>query len=391
LPNRNYVLGTLVVLAGIVYVSLYPFHWRTPPLAGGPLHQFALSWNHWPESRGDFIANLLLYLPWGFFGVRSLGRDKPALLRVLIVTALGCALSLCMETSQAYIAERYTDMRDVYSNTLGALGGAIAGLTLTGNGRMNILRDSRIAPFPALLLAAFIASRLYPFVPVIDAHKYLTAVRPLLNTAALSKLDLFLAGITWLVICYLAETLFGKRSVLLASIAIAALIFGGDIVIIDARLSLASVLGAASAYLLWFVLLRFIPGRVSLIAIAFAAAIMITRLLPFRLSPVGHGFEWVPFLALLRAPIDIGLPAMIEKFFLYGGLIWLLMRAGLRLWRATVAVALLLLFSSIVEMYMPGRDASITDALLALLIGTLLRLTLPPRQQRDEEPEAEPA
>jgi hypothetical protein len=216
-------------------------------------------------------------------------------------------------------------------------------------------------------------------------------VRPLLNTAALSKLDLFLAGITWLVICYLAETLFGKRSVLLASIAIAALIFGGDIVIIDARLSLASVLGAASAYLLWFVLLRFIPGRVSLIAIAFAAAIMITRLLPFRLSPVGHGFEWVPFLALLRAPIDIGLPAMIEKFFLYGGLIWLLMRAGLRLWRATVAVALLLLFSSIVEMYMPGRDAGITDALLALLIGTLLRLTLPPRQQRDEEPEAEAA
>jgi VanZ family protein len=394
LPNRNYVLGTLLVLAGIVYVSLYPFHWRTPPLPGGPLHQFALSWNHWPESRGDFIANLLLYLPWGFFGVRSLGRDKPAMLRVVIATALGVALSLCMETSQAYIAERYTDMRDVYSNTLGSLGGAIAGLAPIGNSRMNILRDSRIAPFPALLLAAFVASHLYPFMPVIDAHKYLTAVRPLLNTASLNRVDLILTGITWLVICYLAETLFGRRSAFLASIAIAALIFGGDIVIIDARLSLASVLGAALAYLLWFALLRFIPGRVSLIAIAFAAVIMITRLLPFRLSPVGHGFEWVPFFALLRAPIDIGLPAMIEKLFLYGGLIWLLMRAGLRLWRATVAVALLLLFSSIVEMYMPGRDAGITDALLALLIGTLLRLTLPPRRQRDrddEEPEAKPA
>jgi VanZ family protein len=391
LPNRNYVLGTLVVLAGIVYVSLYPFHWRVPPLPGGPLHQFALSWNHWPESRGDFIANVLLYLPWGFFGVRSLGRDEQVALRVLIVTALGCALSLGMETSQAYIAERYTDMRDVYSNSLGSLCGAIAGLALTGNSRVNILRNLNIAPFPALLLAAFVASRLYPFVPVSDAHKYLTAVRSLLNTAALTKLDLFLAGVTWLVICYLAEALFGKRSAFLASLLIAALIFGGDIVIINAKLSLANVLGAVLAYLLWFALLRFIPGRVSLIAIAFAAVIMIARLLPFRLSPVGHGFEWVPFLALLRAPIDVGLPAMIEKFFLYGGLIWLLMRAGLRLWRAAVAVALLLLFSSIVEMYMPGRDAGITDALLALLIGTLLRLTLPPRRQRDrDEEEAEP-
>jgi VanZ family protein len=391
LPNRNYVLGTLVVLAGIVYVSLYPFHWRTPHLIGGPLHQFALSWDHWPESRGDFIANVLLYMPWGFFCVRSLGRGKPVALRVLIATALGCALSFAMEVSQFYVAERFTDMRDIYSNTLGSLCGAIVGLALTGNSHANILRDLRIEPFPALLLAAFIASRLYPFVPVIDAHKYLIAVRPLLNTAALNKADLFLAGVTWLMICYLAEALFGKRSAFLASLSIATLIFVGEIVVADAKLSLASVLGAAIAYLLWFALLRFVPGRVSLIAIAFAAVMMITRLLPFRLSPVGHGFEWVPFLALVRAPIDVGLPAMIEKFFLYGGLIWLLMRAGLRLWRATVAVVLLLLFSSIVEMYMPGRSAGITDALLALLIGTLLRLTLPPRQQRDEEPEPEPA
>ena len=73
MPNRNYVLGTLVVLAGIVYVSRYPFHWRTPHLIGGPLHQFALSWDHWPESRGDFIANVLL-LCLGLFCVRSSGR-----------------------------------------------------------------------------------------------------------------------------------------------------------------------------------------------------------------------------------------------------------------------------------------------------------------------------
>ncbi len=391
--NRNYVLGALVVLAGIVYVSLYPFHWRVPPLAGGALHQFALSWRSWPESRGDFIANLLLYLPWGFFCVRGFGRGKSAFLRVLIATALGSALSVTMELAQFHIAERYTDMRDVYANTAGACFGAIAGLTLSGNSRTssanshaNMLSDLRFQPFPALLLGAFIAARLYPFVPVIDAHKYLAALRPLLNAAALNKVDLFLAATTWLVICYLAETLFGKRSNLLACLVIAALVFGGEILIIDLKLNAASVLGAGLGFLLWFALLRFLPGRVALIAIAFAAVIMMTRLLPFRLSPVGHGFEWVPFIALLHARIDIGLPAMIEKFFLYGGLIWLLMRAGLRLWRATVAVALLLLFSSVVEMYMPGRAAGITDALLALLIGTLLRLTLPPRQQREPQP-----
>ncbi len=313
----------------------------------------------------------------------QLRRAKSASLHVLLATALGAALSFVMEISQFYIAERYTDMRDVYSNTLGACVGAIAGLTLSSNSRLNILRELRIEPFPALLLGAFVAARLYPFVPVIDAHKYLAAVRPLLNTIALSKLDVFLAGVTWLVICFLVETLFGKRSSFLACLLIAALVFGGEILVIDARLSLAGVLGAALVYLFWFALLRFLPGRIAIVAIAFAAVIMIERLSPFRLSPVGHSFEWVPFLTLLRAPIDIGLPA----FFPYGGLIWLLMRAGLRLLRATVAVALLLLFCSIVETYMPGRSAGITDALLALLIGTLLRLTLPPRRPREPEPE----
>ena len=294
-----------------------------------------------------------------------------------------------MEISQFYVAERYTDMRDVYSNTLGALCGGMSAC-VSGTSRANILRELRIEPFPALLLAAFIASRLYPFVPVIDAHKYIAC-----GAAAAQHGDAdqgrslsrrrHLAG----------DLLSGRDAVRQAfrpsspALLIAALIFGGEIVVIDARLSLASVLGAAIAYLLWFALLRFVPGRISIIAIAFSAVIMIERLAPLRLSPVSHGFEWVPFLALLRAPIDIGLPAMIEKFFLYGGLIWLLMRAGLRLWRATVAVAVLLLFCSIVETYMPGRSAGITDALLALLIGTLLRLTLPPRRQREEpEPEA---
>jgi VanZ family protein len=155
LPNRNYVLGTLVVLAGIVYVSLYPFHWRAAHLVGGPLHQFALSWSRWPESHGDFIANVLLYLPSGFFCVRSSGRAKSAWLRVLLATALGAALSFVMEISQFYIAERYTDMRDVYSNTLGACVGSIAGLTLSGNSRLNILRELRNRAFPGAATRGF--------------------------------------------------------------------------------------------------------------------------------------------------------------------------------------------------------------------------------------------
>jgi VanZ family protein len=384
--NRNYVLGALVVLAGIVYVSLYPFRLRAGLPADGALRELLSTWRNWPDNRGDVIANVLLYLPWGFFAARSVTSTMPAWLRVLAVTALGAALSTIMELSQFYIAERYSDLHDVYSNTLGTLVGAVGGLALASNGRANLLRELNIEPFPALLLGAFVAAPLYPFVPALDAHKYLVALQPLLATGTLTKAGLFLAGVTWLVACYRIETLFGRRSALLAFLLVAGGVFLGEIVIIDTRLSLTSVVGAGLALLLWFALLRYLPGRVAILAIAFAAVLMIERLQPFRLNATAHGFEWMPFLALLRAPIETGFIAIIDKFFLYGGLIWLLMKAGLRLWRATVAVALLLLFCSFVEMYLPGREAGITDALLALLIGTLLRLTAAPPREVQPQP-----
>jgi VanZ family protein len=386
LLNRNYFLGALVVLAGIVYISLYPFRLRAGLLPGGALRHLLATWRNWPDNPGDVIANVLLYLPWGFFAARSVARPTPAWLRVLAITLLGAALSASMELSQFYIVERYSDLHDVYSNTLGTLLGAIGGLVLAGNGRANLLRELDVEPFPALLLGAFVAARLYPFMPGFDPHKYLAALQPLLAIGTLSKTGVFLAGVTWLVVCYLVETLVGRRSALLAFLLVAGGIFLGEIVIVDTRLSVTSVAGAGLALLLWFALLRYLPGRVAILAIAFAALLMVERLQPFRLSPVPHSFEWMPFLALLRAPVATGFIAIVDKFFLYGGLIWLLMKAGLRLWRATATVVLLLLFCSFVEMYLPGREAGITDALLALLIGTLLRLTAAPRPKTQPQP-----
>jgi len=380
LLNRNYLLGALVVLAGIAYLSLYPFRWRIGLPAGGPVDALLLTWRRWPKSRGDVIANVLLYLPWGFFVARSVTRAMPSWLRLLVATVVGTLLSVAMELSQFYVAERYTDMYDVYTNTLGACLGALGGLMLASDSRANLPRASNFQMFPALLLGAFVFVRLYPFVPVIDLHKYLAALRPLLAVATLAKGDMFLRTVTWLVVCYLVETLFGRRSALPMFVLVAGGIFLGRILIVDARVSLPSVLSAGLALLLWFAALRFMPGRVAVLAIAFASVVMLQRLAPFQLSATGRGFDWVPFLDLLRAPIETGFLVMIDKFFLYGGLIWLLMSAGLRLWRATVATALLLLFCSLIEMYLPGRSAGITDALLALLIGTLLRLTAKPRQ-----------
>ena len=61
-------------IAGIiVYGSLFPFHFWNNPNPAGPLRALLATWRTHP-SRGDFIGNILLYMPFGFFAVRSLVR-----------------------------------------------------------------------------------------------------------------------------------------------------------------------------------------------------------------------------------------------------------------------------------------------------------------------------
>ena len=68
----------LPVVAFILYGSLYPFRFHVCRTTIGPV-AFPLStrqvsrrqdWDH----RGDLLSNILLYIPFGFFGVCAFGR-----------------------------------------------------------------------------------------------------------------------------------------------------------------------------------------------------------------------------------------------------------------------------------------------------------------------------
>ena len=77
-------------------------------------------------------------------------------------------------------------------------------------------------------------------------------------------------------------------------------------------------------------------------------------------------FRWIPFLGLMNGSLQVDALAFLEKFFLYGALIFLLGNAVGRRWAATVFVTLLLLATSWAETYLPGRSGEITDALTLL-------------------------
>jgi hypothetical protein len=84
------------MIAVIVYGSLYPFTFRQPTTGLGPAARALF--NSWAEvpGRGDFIANIALYTPFGFFAILAISGAGNAAKRILMVVVAGAILSTCM-------------------------------------------------------------------------------------------------------------------------------------------------------------------------------------------------------------------------------------------------------------------------------------------------------
>ncbi len=203
--DRNYASITVVIMAVIVYGSLYPFAFGANDTPGGAWRALLATWNG-PSGRYDVIANVLFYLPLGFFGVRSTGLRSVAA-RVALVLAAGTALSISMELLQFYDAGRVSAMSDVYANVAGILFGAMAGTILAVRFPVQRLRFLGRRPFVFVLLMGWLGSRLFPYVPAIHLHKYWTALQPLVVAPAFPPLDVFRHLARWLAVAVLLEEL----------------------------------------------------------------------------------------------------------------------------------------------------------------------------------------
>jgi glycopeptide antibiotics resistance protein len=79
----------------------------------------------------DFVGNVLLFGPFGVFGVWALSRPRAPWVRVGLVALLGLALTVGVEALQLLTIDRTTSVSDVFANALGALAGAVAAVFLT--------------------------------------------------------------------------------------------------------------------------------------------------------------------------------------------------------------------------------------------------------------------
>lgn len=366
-------LIVLLVAAIIIYGSLYPFAFHWPDGSNGPIRSLLNSWSQRP-GRGDFLANILLYMPFGFFAIRALPRTASSIVKFGTAIALGAGLSIAIELAQYFDIGRRSAAVDVYANILGTAAGAV----IAGFARLQIgspaTEKARHHTAPLLLLAAWAADRLFPFIPVIDLHKYWTAVKPLFIVPHLNSMDLFRHAAIWsAVFVLLDEVTEGTHSIFLFSVFAFALATG-QIFVVGGTLSWPEMVGTASALIWALATTHFSRVRIVVVAILLGAYILAERLQPFTFSLLGKQFGWVPFLGFLKGSITVDVLSFLEKSFCYGALIWIMVKIGMRIWGATFLVGGALFLTSVAQVYLPGRSAEITDALIAVAAGALFSL-----------------
>ena len=369
--RRTYAFLTLVLTAILVYLELYPFAFRVPAEPSGALRTLIESWADRP-SKGDFLANIVAYAPLGFCATLAIARPRSRWGRFPIVVLFGTGLSISFELAQYFVEGRVTSATDVYANTIGTAIGSAAAIVWYGYASFLFRLDVFEAPVALFLIFDWIAYRLYPYVPATDIHKFWKAIKPVLIAPSINTYDLWRHTVIWLTFFILVGAVAKHRRLISLLLSVASVVFLtiARIAIVDKVLSAAEVAGAAIAVCIWPVLLR-LRERVyaSLIGAMLGSYIVAERLQPFVFEDTGREFGWVPFRSFVDGSPEINVMALLEKSFLYGGLLYLLGEAGWPLRHSTIFVASVLFITSWAETYLPGRSAEITDAILVVAIA----------------------
>ena len=366
-------MGYLLALscALIIYGTLYPFSFVIGLHEESILSLLKASANS-HVSRGDTIANIILFLPFGFFAMQRVLPSVPRFIRIVFVVTAGAAFSLGIESTQSCIPGRAVSVYDLAANTVGAMFGAAFGWKDL-RGKLSRFKTDKhpLTVFPALLLGAWLGRQLFPFVPTLDVQNAKDALKPLFF-GELLPLDVLEYFIITIVVCRLVWAFVQSgpvRTALtflpLGVVAIKPFILGGSV-------SQADIAGAILGIVVWWSIMVRIPRNAEILAFLLMVQIVIQELTPFVFDANPGHFSAIPFIGFIRGPMLNSALQFLEKIFLYGAFVWLLVKTGLKLRFSLILSVALLSCIELIQMFIPGRVSEVSDPLLVVIMGVFL-------------------
>ncbi len=359
------------ILGAIAFGSFYPFDFQR---AAASPEAWAAFWSGGTiahTSRGDVLGNVVLFLPAGFLGM--LAHHRLALLpRMAVVLGIGFVVALLVQVGQVWLPTRDANLIDVLFNMAGMLPGILLSATpwqriLTLGGR-----PLALGLLPLGLIAAWLAYRLFPYVPSIDFQLFKDSLKPLLLQPDIALWPVLVAAGQWAMIGYLLQKLDSDRALGWLLVPLMALTFAAEVVIIRNVVTAGDVAGAALGLVLWATLIRQVRAPALTASLAITAALLIDAWAPF-LPAAGGQFAVTPFAGFLGGGIATAALVAFEKTFTYGALLFALTMLTGSPWRALGFALPLVVMVEALQATLFGRLGEVTDILLVIAAAIAVR------------------
>ena len=386
----------------IIYGTSIPFQFTSEPgWAAEKFSRLSLNVLMSPESGRrasvpDMVQNILLFVPFGVFGMIAIGWRKYGIWRVALVTVMGAVLSSSVEVLQLFTIDRTSSLNDLLTNTTGALVGALCAPLATGTMRRLIAAllatgiNVSEAMFPLVVAFAMVVlAAWHPFDASLDVGDLIPKARALVENPwqagvfsdeGLDFLRWALFGVA--AVAWLRQS--GARHPVLVGAALgatAAVALEASQFIIGSRMpglkdmsvqATGAVLGAGIAP---WALGRWSPafGALVVIGASWLGAAM-QMLSPFVLAASPQPIVWFPFLAYYEFTSTQTVSHVIELALMFFpvGFLLTLANPGVSMWvGATITMLILAVPLEYAQAWVVGRFPDITDVGMSVGGGLL--------------------
>lgn len=366
----------VVCLILVTHGSLYPWEFVAPA-------SFAVAWSDmwrqdsWWTSLGDVVGNVVLFVPVGVLGV--LVQDRARALspwRLAFLMGWGMALAVALQVLQVWIPSRSAAFSDAMWNLAGLLIGAtIAGAARPILGQAVVGRVSSPGA-PLTIVMLWMVIEWWPFLPTIDWQHVKDALKPLLLAPRWNWHSFVEVSLGLGVAMNFLRDHRARMRIVLAMIAAAAL---GKLLISGQTLSVSHSLGWIAGLALGAGLWRCTARRAAMITLWTALTwFTLDELRPFVPADAASSFTWIPFVASLKGSLIVNTLALCWNSFWLGAVMVCARSFDTRMGGLAATLGVWTLMLEGTQVWLPGRVADVTPALLPALWWLVLEIMDPP-------------
>lgn len=368
LPRRGTAAWLLALSTlGIIYGSLYPFQMLLEYIdLQTALHILFSDW-HNELGAPNIFANIVLFIPYGLFGL-LIFAPKIRFSHCVLVFVSGAFVAAVLQVAQLWLAARSPTMVDALINMTGVAAGMLcARISQLQTAILGLnSRNEEIIAIPFLLMLCWLAYHWFPYVPTVDVIAIRDGLRPLYLEPELRPLNLFHNLVGWLVFAALWQQCGYRVGFLWLLIPLAVLAKAG---IASNAIYPHNILAAVLATPVWLTIQRLSAKPMIPLLILLTLTLWVQGLRPFELAP--SGFRWIPFSGFLSGNMMINTINLLEKLFLYGSLVWLALNITHSRTTALLFPVITIAAIEVMQTQIVGRVAEITDPVLCVVIWFL--------------------